>query len=190
MKAVARLIDLLEQYRPLFLARNRREKILLAAFIAVIVLIWAGSLPSRLGDRLREVRQMSEANARQELPLGQRDRIEADYQAALESLNPELFPPRPQVVAQLEVHASQAGLSPKTKIDPSTSSRSDRLTFHTVNVSFDRVPYTKIAEFQRAVAAALPSVNLKTIILTAPGRGPGAAEVNARLTYEAIEYTH
>lgn len=188
MKAVARLIDLLEQYRPLFLARNRREKVLLAAFIAVIVLIWAGSLPSRLGDRLREVRQVREANDRQELPLGQRDRIEADYQAALESLNPELFPPRQQVVAQLEVHARQAGLTPK--IDPSTSSRSDRLTFHTVNVSFDRVPYAKIAEYQRAVAAALPSVNLKTIILTAPGRGPGAAEVNARLTYEAIEYTH
>lgn len=188
MKAIHRLIDVLEQYRPLFLARTRREKVLFAAFIAAIVLVWAGSLPGRFGDTLRDLTLARESIARQNVWFDGRERIEADYTRALESLNPDLFPPRQQAVAQLESHARQVGLT-KLNIDPSKSTRSDRLTFHTINVSFDRVNFTKVAEFQRAVAAALPSVNLKSIVLSAPSRAPGAAEINARLTYEAIEYT-
>jgi len=188
MKALARLIDLLEQYRPLFLARTRREKVLFAAFIAAIVLVWAGSLPGRFGDTLRDLTLARESIQRQNVWFDGRERIEADYARALESLNPALFPPRQQAVAQLEAHARQTGLTPK--IDPSTSTRSDRLAFHIINVSFDRVSFTKVAEFQRAVAAALPSVNLKSVVISSPSRAPGAAEINARLTYEAIEYTH
>ncbi len=186
MKTLARLIDLLEQYRPLFLARTRREKVLFAAFIAAIVLVWAGSLPGRFGDTLRDLDLARESLRRQDVWFDDRARIEADYARALESLNPELFPPRQQAVAQLESHARQVGLTPD--ISHSNSTKSDRLTFHTVNVSFNRVNFTKVAEFQRAVAAALPSVNLKSVVLSAPSRAPGAAEINARLTYEAIEY--
>lgn len=185
MKLIRQLIDLLEQYRPLFLARNRREKVLVAAFIVVIAVIWAGTLPGRVGDRFREVRLAREAMERQDGPLGQRDRIEAEYQRALESLDPGTMPPRPEVVARLESMASQSGLSPR--IEPSTSTRNDRLVFHLINVSFDRVPFSKVAEFQRAVSTTLPSVNLKTLVLNARPQ-QGAVEMSARLTFEAIEY--
>jgi len=188
MKLLGPLIDLLEQYRPLFLARTRREKVLFAALLGAIALVWAGSLPGRAGDAFDEWRLASEALGRQQQWFDSRERIEADYQRALESLNPELFPPRQQAIAQLQAQGQQVGLAPK--IDPSTSTKTDRLTFHLINVSFDRVNFGKIAEFQRAVAAALPSVNLKTIVLNAPGNAPGAAEINARLTYEAIEYSN
>lgn len=184
MKVVGRLIDLIDQYRPLFLARTRREKVLFAAFVAAIVLVWAGTLPARMGDEMRDMTLAREAVKRQNQWFIDRDRIEADYQRALESLNPELLPPRQEVVAKLQAQAQQSGLTPQ--IGNSTSTKRDRLTFHTINVSFDHVAYGKIAEFQRAVAAALPSVNLKTIVLSSR---QGAADIGARLTYEAIEYT-
>jgi hypothetical protein len=188
MKATGRLLDLIEQYRPHFLARTRREKVLFSAFLVVIALVWAGTMPARLGEGSRDLRLARGSIAEQDRWLDGRERIEADYQRALESLNPEMFPPRQQAVAQLEGHARQAGLAPK--IDPSTSTKSDRLIFHTINVSFDRVTFAKVAEYQRAVAAALPSVNLKTIVLSSRPGVAGAAEITARLTYEAIEYTN
>jgi hypothetical protein len=186
MKLFRGLFDLLEQYRPLFLARNRREKVLVAAFIVVIVAIWAGTLPGRVGDRFREVRLAREAIERQDGPLSQRERIEAEYQRGLESLDPQTMPPRPEVVARLEGMARQSGLSPR--IEPSTSTRSDRLVFHLINVSFDRVPFLKVAEFQRAVSTTLPSVNLKTLVLNSRSAQQGSAEMSARLTFEAIEH--
>ncbi len=189
MKAIlGRLLDAVERYRPLFLARTRREKVLFAAFLVVVAVIWAGTLPGRIGDSVREVRRARADIAEQDRWFENQERIEADYQRALASLDPEQLPPRQQVIAQLENLARQNGLNPK--IDPSTSTRSDRLTFHVINVSFDRVAFGKVSGFQRATAAALPSVNLKTIVVSSPSRAPGAAEINARLTYEAIEYTH
>jgi hypothetical protein len=185
MKLIRGLIDLLEQYRPLFLARYRREKVLIAAFIVVIAVIWAGTLPGRVGDRIREV-QLEGANIdRQDDVLGLRDRIEADYERALGSLDPSTMPPRQEVVARLESLAKQSGLTPGMGL--STSTRSDRLVFHLINVSFDRVPFAKVAEFQRAVSTTLPSVNLKTLVLTARPQ-QAAVEMSARLTFEAIEY--
>lgn len=188
MKALNRLIDTLEQYRPLFLARTRREKVLFSLFLVGIAVAWAGTFPGRIGDMLREVRLARQNISEQDTWFANRERIEQEYQAALASLDPAQLPPRQQVVAQLEGLARQSGLNPK--IDPSTSTRSHPLTFHTINVSFDRVGYGKVAEFQRAAAAALPSVNLKTIVVSNPARVPGATDINVRLTYEAIEYIH
>lgn len=187
MNPVPRLLDFAERYRPLFLARTRREKVLFVAFVVVVAAVWAGTLPGRASDLAADLRRARENIREQNRWFDNRDRIEADYQRALATLNPDELPPRQQVVAQLENLARQSGLNPK--IDPSTSTRSDPLTFHTINVSFDRVGFARIAEFQRAAAAALPSVNLKTIVISAPSRAPGASEINARLTYEAIEYT-
>ena len=155
MKILGRFLDFAERYRPLFLARTRREKVLFAAFLLVIALIWAGTLPGRISQTHQDLSLAGEAIDEQNTLFKLRDQVETKYQTALASLDPEKFPPRQQVVAQLESMARQAGLNPK--IDPSTSAKSDRLTFHTINVSFDRVGFARISEFQRTAAAALAS---------------------------------
>jgi hypothetical protein len=187
MKAVDRLMDLSEQYRPAFLARTRREKALGAAFLVVIAIVWFGSFSGRVGATLQDNSKARLDMSDQQRWFDGREQIEAEYQQALATLDPASMPPRAEVLARLQALATQYGLSPR--IDPPSSRKSDRLTFHTVNVSFDRVGFSKVAEFQRATAAALPSVNLKTIRITSPSRAPGASEINARLTYEVIENT-
>lgn len=186
MSTLRRLFDLLEQYRPTFLARSRREKVLLAAFLVTIAFVWLLTFPDRVGARARDITVSRASLGLQDDTLDQRDRVEAEYQRALESLDPAELPSRQEIMARLESQARQGGLSPR--IEPSTSTRSDRLIFHLINVSFDRVPFAKVAEFQRAVTTTLPSVNLKTLVLDSRSAQQGGVEMNARLTFEAIEY--
>lgn len=188
MNAATRLIDRVEQYRPLFLARTRREKVLFALFLAAIVIVWAGTLPGRMSETSRDVTLARQNIAEQDRWFENEARIEEDYQRALATLDPAKLPPRQQVIAELEAQARQGGLTPR--IDPGRSEKVDRLTFHTINVSFDRVEFGRVATFQRSVAAAMPSVNLKTIVVNSAARNAGSSEISARLTYEAIEYTH
>jgi FAD/FMN-containing dehydrogenase len=186
MKALDRLMDFSEKYRPVFLTRSRREKVLFAVFLLAIALVWFGTVSGRLGATLRDGRLARDDVREQQRWFDNREAIEASYQRALASLDPAQIPPRAEVLARIQALSTQYGLNPR--IDPPSSQRRDRLTFHTVNVSFDRVDYGKLAEFQRAAAAALPSVNLKTIRVTTASRAGGG--LNARLTYEVIEYTN
>lgn len=185
MKATDRIVEFSERYRPLFLSKSRREKMLFTLFLVVIAIVWFSSVSGRIGATTREVRLARDDAREQQRWFDSREAIEAEYQQALASLDPANILPRAEVLARLQALAGQHGLSPR--IDPTAPQKRERLTFHTVNVSFDRVDYGKLAEFQRATAAALPSVNLKTIRVNTTARAGG---LNARLTYEVIEYTN
>lgn len=183
----AKLLQYIEQYRPLFLSRTRREKVFFTAFVVVLIVVWMSTLAGRA--KAFNIERISvQADARdQALWIDERDNIETNYQDALALLQTAELPTRNEVLAQIQALIQKYEFNPFTLNPPTTETRQN-LLFHTYTVSFPRAEWEKLSMFHDELATALPTVNLEQLTLIADRRNP--ALLNARLRLVAIEFSN
>ena len=172
-----------EQLRPVFLARSRREKVLAAIFLIVLVLIWFGTYISRFKEfslSLGSVRATADSQSQW---LDDRVNIEADYEIAISQLSDAALPTRSEVLAQVDALVRKYRFL--FRIDPPQSQTRDRLTFHTISLNIEKADYGQLEAFQNELTTSLPTVNLEQITLAADRRNP--AQLDTRLRLVAVE---
>ncbi len=177
-------MNLPERFRPVFLARTRREKVLAVAFLAVLAAIWCSSFLTRgraWSVALGGAREEAKA---QDLWIENRAAFEARYEEAIARLDQSALPSRSEVLALVDALVRKYAFT--FRIEPPQTQRRDRLDFHTLSLSVDKGDYAKLQSFYDELAASLPTVNVEQITLAADRRNP--ALLDARLRLVAVEF--
>ncbi|MGH8021617.1 MAG: hypothetical protein ACREIA_25705 [Opitutaceae bacterium] len=174
----------LDQLRPGFLARSRREKFLTVLFLVVLAIIWASTFVTRVKAFSLEIgSEQSTANSQAQW-LGDRESIEANYEAVIAQLSDAALPSRSEVLAQIDALVRKYQFT--FRIEPPQSQVRDRLTFHTIALSIDGADYNRLQAFQNELSALLPTVNLEQITIVADRQPP--FHLNTRLRLVAVEF--
>jgi hypothetical protein len=177
-------MNALEKIRPWFLGRSRREKLLAVAFLLVLAGLWFYSLAGRMRAFTQEVTMVRRQSSKQADVLNRRAEIDASYAAAVARLKDQELPTGAQAYAKVDEIVRKYPYA--FRIDPLQSRTSDNLTYNNINVSLQKADYQQLAKLFGEITAALPTINLDEITLTADRRNP--AQLDARLKFVAIEF--
>lgn len=161
-----------------FLSRALREKILLVAFAALALLIWAGGLLNRGQKRAAEWRTVRTELATQQMWLANREAIDANAAAATKSLDPAKTLNGTRLVGELNAIAAGAGLA--ADINSQRSERTSQFAFHTVQINFRRADLSALLKFYGELAQRSPYIGLEQFSLTIDRASPGQLNASFR----------
>lgn len=178
------MMNALVQLRPWFLARQRREKMLAAVFLIAVAIVWLVLYVGRAREFSLQLRVVRADANEQEMYLGRSADDDVRYQNAINALSPESFPKLSEVMAQVDALWRKYGF--KATVAPSKAQPHDRILIQQITVGIDSADYEKLRDFQRELAATLPTVHLKQFTIRPAGRN--SQQLNARLELEAIEF--
>jgi hypothetical protein len=169
--------------KELFLQRSWREKGLLLAFAALLLLIWAGQLAERGRKRWDDGRRLQTERATQTVWLQNRAAIEAKAAAAMKSLEPGQTLNAARLVGELNTLAGRAGLA--VDITAQRTEDSDQFAFHAVQVNFRRTDLAALLRFYTELSQRSPYLGLEQCVIVADRANP--AQLNASFRVVSVE---
>lgn len=166
-----------------FQARAPREKVLLVAFVALVLASVAAHAFGR-ARRLWQDRQAARVEAEvQQVWLDHADEIAARAAAAARSFDSARTVNATRLVAELNGFATQAGLA--VDIGALRTEKTDRFSFHSVQVNIRRTDLPTLLRFYTALAARSPYLALDQFTLATDRTNPG--QLNANLRVVSVE---
>jgi len=156
--------------RALFLARLFREKLLLVAFAALGVLVWASGFNRRAGLFWREQRATSVSLAEQKLFLDNRDKIELAAQKTAARLDAAQTLDGTRLYAEVENLARTAGLTAGLSTQPDENS--DQFAVHSIQVSITKAEWEPLMKFYHALQARSPYIGVEQFRLQVDRANP------------------
>jgi hypothetical protein len=168
-----------------FQSRNRREQVLVTAFVVLGALIWLSSAAGRVRVRWADWRSTRTDVAAQQLWLDRRLEIESQAGAAVRNLDPARTFDATKLVASVTSLAASAGLTPA--IDTPVTQRTPQFAYHTVKVTFRRATLNSLLGFYDELSKQAPYLNLEQIALQSERSTPGM--LNATLQISATQIT-
>ena len=169
--------------RAWFQSRNRREQLLITAFVLMGAFIWLTSASGRLQTRWAGWRSTHADLGAQQLWLDRQKEIEASSVAAVRNLDPARTLDATKLVATVTSLASGAGLQPT--IDPPVTQRTPQFAYHNIKVTFRRANLPALLNFYDELAKQAPYLNLESIALQTDRAATGA--LNATLQISATQ---
>ncbi len=165
--------------REFFLRRALREKVLLLAFAAFALFLWAGQELGR-GRILWESWRNTRAElAAQQAWLQTRAAIDARAVAATGRLEPARTLNATRLVGELNALASQAGLT--ADISAQRTDHTSQFAFHTVQVTFRRAELPALLKFYRELSKRSPYIGLEQFSLGANRANAGQLNASFRV---------
>lgn len=152
--------------RALFLRRALREKVLVVAFAAIGMLIWASNFGDRSGRFWRQQRTTTVALAEQEQYLRDRPRIEEAARKAAAQLEPAKTLDGTRLFTTIQQLASEAGLGRNLREDPPSPPETNgqlavnNLRFQITNAEWEPLKKFYFALHQRSPYIALVQAQL------------------------------
>jgi len=169
-----------------FLSRALREKVLLLAFVALGLLIWAGQLLGRGRQVLNDVRSARSDLVTQKMWLENASAIEAKAVAATKSLVPTKTLNATRLVGELSELAKQAGLN--AAIGGQHTDKTSQFSFHTVQLDFRRVDLEPLIAFYKELSKRSPYIAMEQFTLLNNDRAnPGKLTVSIRIVSAELE---
>jgi hypothetical protein len=168
-----------------FEARNRREQVLVTAFVIMIALTWLSGAFGRVRSRLADWNSTRTAVAAQQLWLDRQADIEARSAAAVRNLDPAKTHDATRLVDTINALAKGAGLN--LAIDPPQTQRTPQFAYHTAKVTFRRTTLPALLNFYDELNKQAPYLNLESIALQTDRSAGGA--INATLQISATQIT-
>src|SRR4051812_11428668 len=118
--------------RTWFQARNRREQMLVTAFIVMGALVWLSSASGRLRLKWTDWKSTNGDIAAQKLWLDRQKEIETQASIAVRNLDPARTLDATKLVATVTSLAAGAGLTPS--IDTPVTQRTPQFAYHNAKV--------------------------------------------------------
>jgi len=171
--------------RTWFQSRNRREQLLVTAFVVLGALIWLSSAAGRMRLRIADWRSVRGDVATQQLWLDRQGEIETQAGAAVRNLDPARTLDATKLVASVTSIATGAGLTPA--IDTPVTQRTPQFAYHNVKITFRRATLPALLNFYDELVKQAPYLNLEQIALQTERSSPGM--LNATLQISATQIT-
>jgi hypothetical protein len=168
-----------------FQSRNRRERLLVAAFTGLVALTWLVSAIGRLHASVSQWRSTKGDLAAQQLWLDRQKEIETQSAAAVRDLDPARTYDATRLVATITSLASAAGLTPA--IDSPSTQHTPQFAYHTAKVTFRRANLPALLHFYDDLSKQAPYLNLESIAVQMDRGASGA--LNATLQISATQIT-
>jgi hypothetical protein len=167
-----------------FQQRNRREQLLLTAFVLCGALVWLLGAAGRLQRRLADLRSTRTDLAAQSLWLERHKEIEAAAGAAVRNLDPARTLDATKLVSTVTTLATGAGLTPS--IDTPVTQRTPQFAYHAVKVTFRRATLNALLNFYDELAKQSPYLNLEQIAMQTERTAPGMLNVTLQISATQI----
>ncbi len=171
--------------RTWFHSRNRRERLLVAAFAVLVALTWLFSATGRLRGSISQWRSTKSDLAAQRLWLDRQKEIETQAAAAVRDLDPARTYDATRLVGMITSLSTAAGLSPA--IDSPSTQRTPQFAYHTAKVTFRRASLPALLHFYDDLTKQAPYLNLESIAVQMDRSSGGA--LNATLQISATQIT-
>lgn len=170
--------------RAWFQARQRREQLLITAFIVIAAVVWLSSATGRFRTRWQEWRSARAELATQQVWLDRRQEIESAATAAVRTLDPARTYDATKLVATITSLTSGAGLAPS--IDAPVTQRTAQFAYHTSKVTLRRANLAALLKFYDELGKQAPYVNLDQIGLQTERSAPGLLTVTMQISATQI----
>ena len=170
--------------RAWFASRNRRERVLVAAFTGLVALTWLVSATGRLRAGVSQWRSTRGDLAAQQLWLDRQQAIETQSAAAVRDLDPARTYDATRLVATITSLASAAGLTPA--IDTPATQRTPQFAYHTAKVTFRRASLPMLLHFYDDLAKQAPYLNLEAVTLQTDRAATGALNATMQISAPQI----
>ncbi|RRJ95552.1 general secretion pathway protein GspM [Opitutaceae bacterium TAV4] len=166
-----------------FFSRNLREKLLVLAFVVVVMAIWLSGSTKRLQTNYRAWRVAGTDLATQQVLLDNRAVIEAAATTAVDNLDADSTYDATKLVAEVMALAGNAGL--QVSSDSPTTQRTSQFAFHSVRVSSRRAEMPAVIRFYAELAGRAPYLALEQLTIQ-QDRG-AAGMVNVTFQVASVE---
>lgn len=178
---------MMRRFKCAFMSRLLRERVLLAALVALAVSIWGSGFLRRLGVALEENRRVSTELSVQAQWLERRERIEALAKAAIGHLEPAKSLDAVKLTAEVSDLAAAAGITSNRQIDAARSERTNEFALHSIEFRARRADYGNLQSFYFKLAERAPYIGLEQFSLSTVPSRPQELEAVFRITsVEAI----
>lgn len=178
---------MMRRFKRAFMSRLLRERVLLAALVALAVSIWGSGFLRRLGVALEENRRVSTELTVQAQWLERRERIEALAKAAIGHLEPAKSLDAVKLTAEVSDLAAAAGITSNRQIDAARSERTNEFALHSIEFRARRADYGNLQSFYFKLAERAPYIGLEQFSLSTVPSRPQELEAVFRITsVEAI----
>jgi len=167
-----------------FQARNRREQLLVTAFVLLGALVWLLGATGRLRARWTDWRSTRTELAAQQLWLDRHQEIETRAGAAIRNLDPARTFDATRLVSTVTTLATAASLTPS--IDSPVTQRTPQFAFHTVKVTFRRATLPALLSFYDELAKQAPYLSLEQIAMQTQRSAPGMLDVTLQISATQI----
>lgn len=157
--------------RQFFFSLSLRERLLLTAFIWVLVLAWLLGLMDSYGETTREFRSNKQTINNFEQILEQSEIVELMLKEAREGLDSSRTFSGSQLVGHLDRLARDADLSSFDLNVPSTQ-ETELFSFHTVRLNIKNTQIQDLIAFDRQIKEEAPYIALTRFELVANRRDP------------------
>jgi hypothetical protein len=166
-----------------FLGRALREKVLLLAFTALALLIWAGRVTGLGRTWWSDLRITKSELATQQLWLKNSPAIETQTASAAKSLDPAKTINATRLVGELTALVSSAGLN--ADIGSQRTERTSQFAFHSVQVNVRRADLAALLNFYTELSHRAPYIGLEQFSLATDRASPG--QLNASFRVVSVE---
>lgn len=170
--------------RAWFNRRNRREQVLVTAFVVMAALVWLSAASGRLRTQLGAWRSTRVDLATQQLWLDRQQDIETRSGAAVRNLDPARTYDATKLVGTINTLAAGAGLG--VAIDPPATQRTPRFAYHSATVRFRRAALPALLGFYDELAKQAPYLNLESVKLETDRAAAGNLNVTLQISATQI----
>ncbi len=171
--------------RRVFLRMSVREKLLALLFILVMLFLWTNSLLQRGNQWKSDFSDAGYYLRKQQERLDIEKVITAEYQQALERVEPNKTFSASQLAGRIDDIVRQVGLATKAEINPVKTREGEIFDDHNIRVRLRRIDIGQVIDFNSRIRDESPYINIEKITLT-PVRNK-ETEIDARFEINSFE---
>lgn len=171
--------------RALFLARLLREKLLLAVFLLLGVLMWLSGYSKRFGTFWREQRATTSSLAEQQRWLSNETVILDTARKAADRLDASKTLDGTRLLAAVSQIADEAGLKPNSVSGAQKNQSNGQFAVHSIDYAINRANWEALKKFYLALSARAPYIGIEKFALQADRSDPSL--LTLQLTVSSVE---
>jgi hypothetical protein len=173
--------------RALFLGRLLRERIMLAALLAILALGWLSNYSTQVGRFLARHKSITSDLADQSQWLANRAAIEDSARRAASRLDASRTLDATRLLAEMSAMAREAGLQ-NTSGGESQDVGGGQFTVHTLEFNLLKADWNSLKAFYVAVQQRSPYIGIEQFSIQADHANPALLNVSLRVS--SVEIAH
>ncbi len=166
--------------RQLFLSTSLRERVLLVAFLFVMLLIWALYLMGNLRATNQALNFSAQTLERQEIQLSRADEVQARLGEILANWDSSRTYSGTQLVGRIDEIARE--LFPRYDLSSATSQESEIFASHVVRLRIDNGNISELVAFNQRIQEENPYIVLSQFQIASRQRDPRQLDASFEIT--------
>ncbi len=167
----------LEQIKAFYKRATVREKLLTLVFVLVLLALWLNGWLGRLGEWNDQRRLTGVELQTQGQWLARSDEYAQGLARALERVDPSRTFAAAQLSGKVDSLLRESRLSGQADIDPVRTREGEIFNDHNLRVRLNRISIAQLIQFNEALRANSPYINIESVRIAADRRNPEQLDV-------------